>query len=71
MGQKRTVHQAVFDSADALRIARQATREATAALDRTPRHLLDQSNPNHPDYDLHLFGVPAAEFMARQYKPAA
>ena len=67
---KRTVSQAVFDSPEALRIARAATKEATEQLDRMPRHMLDDGNPNHPRYDLHLFGVPAAEFMARQYRAA-
>lgn len=65
---KRTVPQAVFDSPEALRIARSATREATEELNRTPRHLLDPGNPNHPDYDMKLFGYDANEFLKKQYR---
>jgi hypothetical protein len=67
---KRSVAQAVFDSADAKRIQRQGHAEACRELANTPRHLLGDGNPNHPMYDLHLFGIPANEFMARQYKAA-
>jgi hypothetical protein len=65
---KRDVPQSVFDSPEAIAVARRATREATEELARTPRHLLDEGNPSHPRYDLHLFGQPAKEFMQRQYK---
>lgn len=65
---KRTVPQSVFDSPDAIRIAKQAHKEACEELNRTPRHLLDEGNPNHPRYDLHLFGEHREAFMARQYK---
>lgn len=66
--EKRTVPQAVFDSPAALRAAKQGHLEACAELDATPRHLLDEGNPNHPRYDLHLFGEHHSDFMARQYK---
>lgn len=66
---KRTVPQAVFDSAFARRAAREGHAAACAELARTPRHLLDESNPNHPRYDLHLFGEHHATFMARQHRP--
>lgn len=64
----RTVPQAVFDSPEARRAARAGHREACQQLDRTPRHLLDEGNPNHPRYDLQLFGQSATTFMARQYR---
>ena len=68
MNQKRTVPQAVFDSKDALRIAKAGHEQACCELERMPRHLLDRSNPNHPDYDNKLFGYDEAEFMAKQYR---
>jgi hypothetical protein len=58
----------IFDSPTALRIARQATDAAIAELDRKPRHLLDEGNPNHPMYDNKIFGYDTKEFMSRQYK---
>ena len=48
---KRDVPQSVFDSPQALAMARKATKEATDELNRTPRHLLDEGNPNHPRFD--------------------
>lgn len=66
---KITVPQSVFDSPEALRAAAAGHRQAVADLDRVPRHLLDEDNPNHPRYDLHLFGVPAGRFLAGQYRP--
>jgi len=66
--EKRTVPQAVFDSPQAIRVAKQGHREACEELARTPRHLLDEGNPNHPRYDLHLFGEHHETFMARQHK---
>jgi hypothetical protein len=68
--EKRTVAQAVFDSLEALRIARQAVLESEEALNRTPRHLLDPSNPNHPNHD-GIFGYDRDEFMAKQYRQGA
>lgn len=65
---KRTVPQSVFDSPDALRAARKGHAEACAELARIPRHLLDLGNPNHPNYDLHLFGQHHVEFLKRQYR---
>ena len=64
---KRTVPQAVFDSPEALRVAKQAHKEACEQLDRTPRHLLDEGNPNHPRYD-ELFGYDRDVFLAKQYR---
>lgn len=64
---KRTVSQSVFDSKSARRIARIATDEATRELNNTPRHMLDEGNPNHPMYD-RLFGYDRDVFMAKQYK---
>lgn len=64
---KRTVPQSVFDSKDALRVAREGHREACEELSRKPRHMLDEGNPNHPMYDNKIFGYEQQEFMAKQY----
>jgi hypothetical protein len=66
--QKRTVPQAVFDSPEALRSQAAGHKLATDELNRTPRHMLDEGNPNHPRYDLHIFGIPADDLMAMQYR---
>lgn len=65
---KRTVPQAVFDSPSARRICAAGHKQACDELDRMPRHLLDVGNPNHPMYDLHLFGEHVDIFMRRQYR---
>ena len=65
---KRTVPQAVFDSPDALRAAREGHRLACQDLARTPRHLLDPGNPNHPDYDHRIFGYTVPDLLAKQYR---
>lgn len=65
----RTVPQAVFDSPEARRIQHEATRQATAELDRTPRRLLSEGNPNHPCHD-QLFGYDRDVFLAKQYRKA-
>lgn len=64
---KRTVPQAVFDSPQALKAAKQGHAQACQELADTPRHMLDEGNPNHPRYDLHLFGQHHETFMRRQY----
>lgn len=64
---KHTVPQSVFDSRDAIRIARQATKEATDELNRTPVHMLDVGNPNHPIHS-GLFGFATDVFLAKQHK---
>ncbi len=63
---KRTVPQAVFDSEDALRVARAGHEAACNELANTPAHMLDVGNPNHPIYD-GIFGYDRDEFLARQY----
>lgn len=65
---KRSVPQAVFDSPEAIKAAKEGHRLACKELNETPRHLLDPSNPNHPSHDIHIFGYHHEEFMARQYK---
>lgn len=66
---KRSVPQAVFDSPGAAGKAAKLGHEAACAeLDRTPRHLLGEGNPNHPRYDLHLFGEHHETFLKRQYE---
>ena len=66
--EKKTVPQSVFDSPEAIKVAKCGHAEACAELDRTPRHLLGEGNPNHPMYDLHIFGEHHEKFMKRQYK---
>lgn len=66
---KRTVPQSVFDSPEARRIAKIAHREACEDLARTPRHLLDPGNPNHPDnFTPRIFGYAEADLLAKQYR---
>lgn len=65
---KRDIPQAVFDSKDAIRVINAGHRQACAELDNTPRYLLSEGNPNHPQYDLMLFGQPAQDLISRQYK---
>jgi len=67
---KRTVQQSVFESKDAIRAAKAGHKQACDELNATPRHLLNEGNPNHPMYDAKIFGYDANEFMARQYKAA-
>ena len=64
---KRTVPQAVFDSKEAIRIARNGHLLACRDLDRTPRHLLGEGNPNNPKYE-QLFGYDCDVFLAKQYR---
>lgn len=67
--QKRSVPQAVFDSPEALRVAKAGHREACQQLALTPRHLLDPSNPNHPDnFTVRLFGHEESQLLAKQYR---
>lgn len=65
---KRSIPQSVFESKEAIRTAILGHQDACDQLARTPRRMLDLGNPNHPSNDLHLFGQPADEFLARQYK---
>lgn len=66
---RKTVLQAVFDSPAARKVAREGHAQACRELAATPRHMLDEGNPNHPRYDLHLFGEHHEKFLARQYAP--
>ncbi len=50
------------------RMAKEAVEESIEELNNTPRHLLDEGNPNHPMYDLHIFGYHHEEFLKKQYK---
>jgi len=68
---KRTIPQCVFESKAAIAAISRGHRRATLELSSTPRHLLDEGNPNHPIYDLHIFGEHADIFMSRQYKSMA
>ena len=67
---KRTVQQSVFESKDAIRVAKAAHKQACDELNNTPRHLLNEGNPNHPMYDAKIFGYDKKEFMSSQYKTA-
>ena len=53
--QKKTVPQAVFDSPEALKVAKRGHAEAVRELAATPRNKLSPGNPNHPRFDLQLF----------------
>ena len=66
--EKRDLPLSVFYSKAALRIAKEAHKQACDELDRTPRHKLDPSNPNHPDWDNNLFGYDEKEFLSKQYR---
>lgn len=65
---KRSVPEAVFCTPSALRAAREGHLEACRELNATPRELLGEGNPNHPRYDLHLFGEHHETFMSRQHR---
>lgn len=65
---KRTIPQAVFDSKEARKIIQAGHRQACEELDRVPRHMLNEGNPNHTMYDNKLFGYSEQEFLAKQYK---
>ena len=67
---KRSVSQAVFDSPEALRVAREAHRLACEDLARMHPSQLGTGNPNHPLHD-GIFGYETRAFMARQYAPCA
>lgn len=71
MAEKRTVPQAVFDSPQALKAAREGHRQACAELDAQflAGGPFDEGNPNHPQYNTKtLFGYPEKEFLAKQYR---
>lgn len=65
---KRTVPNAIFEAYAKTKGYKQAFIDAKRELDNTPRHLLDEGNPNHPRYDNKIFGYDEKEFLARQYK---
>lgn len=67
----RTIPQAVFESPEALRVIKAGHEQACRELERKPIHQLDEGDPNHPMYDLHLFGEHHATFLSRQYQAAA
>ncbi len=58
--------QSIFDNS--AKLIKKTVADSVRELESTPRHMLDPSNPNHPDYDLKLFGYDAGDFMAMQYK---
>lgn len=60
---------AIYNTKEAKRLIKEAVRQSVKELSDTPRHMLDPSNPNHPDYDLHIFGHHCDDFLAKQYKP--
>ena len=66
--EKGTGMKTFYESPEAMRAAKQGHAEACRELDNTPRHLLDEGNPNHPMYDNKIFGYNQEEFMKRQYK---
>jgi hypothetical protein len=66
--EKRAVLQSVFDSPAALRATRAGHKAACEALARTPRADLDIGNPNHPSYDMKLFGYDVDVFLKKQHR---
>lgn len=60
---------AIYDTKEAKRLIKEAVRQSVKELSDTPRHMLNPSNPNHPNYDLHIFGYHCDDFLAKQYKP--
>ena len=58
--------QAVFDNY--AKLIKKAVADSVRELNSTSRPLLDKSNPNHPDYDLKIFGYDADKLMQMQYK---
>lgn len=75
MTQKRTVPQAVFDSPEAQRIARQAAKDVEqGALDAWRRgDPVPEGDPNHPKYNggvapRRLFGRPAQQHLDLQQR---
>ena len=58
----------IFSTKEAKALIKKAVNSAIEELDNTPRYLLDTSNPNHPNYDLHIFSEHHESFMSRQYK---
>ena len=75
MSAKRTVSQAVFDSPEGRRVAREGTAAATRELDAAWRRgdPVDEGDPNHPKYNggvdpRFLFGRLANEHMELQHR---
>jgi hypothetical protein len=64
---KRTVPQVVFETKEALKAAKEGHAQACRELDKVPHHMVDEGNPNHPMYDLYLFGYHVDTFLAKQY----
>jgi hypothetical protein len=67
---KYDVPQSVFDSPLATRIAKKGHKEACEELARTPAHMLDESNPNHPKHS-EIFGYAEKTLLSMQYKRVA
>lgn len=67
---KRTVPQAVFDSPEALKAAKEGHRQACKELDDkfAAGGPFDEGDPNHPMYGLKIFGHEAKAFLRKQYK---
>lgn len=68
---QRSIPQAVFDSPEAIRATKLGHEAACAVLGRTPLNRLGEGNPNHPRYDLHLFGERHETFLKRQHERKA
>ena len=65
---KRDIPQAVFDQFS--KTARKVYQEVCKELDEqhSRKVPVGEGNPNHPMYDLQLFGYHKDEFMRKQYK---
>ena len=65
---KRTVPQSVFDSPEALRVAKQGHLEACRLYEAIPDRLRGEGDPNYPMYHNKILGYDEKEFMEKQYK---
>lgn len=61
------IPQSVFDSPQALAIAKAGHKQACADLARKHPSDLGEGNPNHPKYES-LFGYERNDFMNKQYR---
>lgn len=58
-----------FDlSEEVQRLRKMAVKQSEEDLYKIPRHLLDEFNPNHPNYDNYIFGYRDEGLLAKQYK---
>lgn len=64
----KEIQMSIFDTKEAKKIAKNAMKDADRELSLRLPHEIPESDPNHPMYDLHVFGEHYADFMRKQYK---